>query len=137
MFFVRFFAMAFICYLIDFPKVFRELPDNIPKILREFYCGCTIKYNKTLINQLFVPYGKYLDLSFSYGPHFIRSIYNTAVRTDFAVWTSQLVNKSIVNVKSFYLKTRKLYKTNYIDYILFTLVIYIPFQCFNIDHVIS
>ena len=31
-------------------------------------------YNKAPINQLFVPYGKYSDLSFLYESHFIRSV---------------------------------------------------------------
>ena len=37
-------------------------------------------YNKALIKQLFFPYGKYSGLSFSYGPYFIRSVHQTAVR---------------------------------------------------------
>ena len=33
--------------------------------------GYTIKL---LLTNWFGPYGKYLDLSFSYGPHFVRSV---------------------------------------------------------------
>ena len=33
--------------------------------------GCTIKF---LLTNWFGPYRKYLDLSFSYGPHFVRSV---------------------------------------------------------------
>ena len=52
-------------------------------------------YNKAIFNQSLDPYGKYSDLSFctdliSFGPYV-----KAAVRVS-AVWTSQLVNKSIV-----------------------------------------
>ena len=50
-----------------FPEVFLQLPEKF------LTCSWWL-YNKDLINQLFVPYGKYSDLSFLYGPHFIRSV---------------------------------------------------------------
>ena len=42
-----FIEMAFSVYSIDFLRVFQELSDNIPKILREFYCGYTINFLST------------------------------------------------------------------------------------------
>ena len=49
--------------------------------------------NKALINQLFVPYRKFSDLSLMYGPHFIRLVRQSCGLN--ILPCGQLVNKSI------------------------------------------
>ena len=45
----------------------------------------------------FGPYGKYSDLSFLHGSHFVNSVRTSKLRSKyFPVWTSKLVNKSIL-----------------------------------------
>ena len=65
-------------------------------------------YNKVLIKQLFVPYGKYLDLIFLYEPHFIRTVRQNCGPNNLPYVTSQLIGKSII------LEVQKLDGLNYI-----------------------
>ena len=51
-----------------------DLSSKVSSVFLKFSHNYWWLYNKALINQLFVPYGKYSDLSFLYGPHFIRSV---------------------------------------------------------------
>ena len=48
-----------------------------------FFCPVSIlsvDYGYTILTNWFGPYGKYLDLSSSDGPHFVRSDFKTAVQ---------------------------------------------------------
>ena len=51
--------------------IFDKFSKNFPTT---FLKSSWLLYNKALINQLFLPYGKYSDLSFLNGPQFIRSV---------------------------------------------------------------
>ena len=82
-FFVRLsLKWQFFPHFIDFLRVFRELFDNIPKILREFHYAYTIKLLLTNCRSI-------CKIFYSVRTLKLLSEY-------FAVWISQLVNKSIV-----------------------------------------
>ena len=92
------------------PITYRELTEDFPKILKFLFVVRVIfhqvsenfptpsrwLYNRALINQLWGPYGKI------FGPWFFvrtsfHSVHTSKLRSEyFAVWTSQLVNKSIL-----------------------------------------
>ena len=57
----------FASHKIEAQVIFHQISENFPTTSWWLY-------NKALINQLFVPYLKYSDLSLMYGPHFIRSV---------------------------------------------------------------
>ena len=87
-----FHLMVFNLYSIVFLGVFRALSNNIPKILREFYCGYIMKF---LLTNCSLHTENIRTLVFR--TDLIRSIRTLKLRSEcFAVWTSQLVNKSIV-----------------------------------------
>ena len=74
-----------------FSKLLREVSD-IRKILREFYCGCTIKLLSTNCS-----FHTENNQTFVFRTDLFHSVRTLKLRSEyFAVWTSQLVNKSIV-----------------------------------------
>ena len=54
--------------------IFRKFSKNFPTTFENSPTESKLLYNKDLTDRLFVPCGTYLDLSFLYGPHFIRSV---------------------------------------------------------------
>ena len=84
--------MGFVWYSISFLKIFWLLYEDFPSSSWQLY-------NKTLINRLFFSNGKYSDLCFLF--FFVRtsfhSVHISKLRSEyFALWTSQLVSKSVI-----------------------------------------